>query len=60
MEEQELGKRLWAGLCMECHSTRKNACDDAAEPRDGQRKKGTVEVYWGGLGITELIWAFVQ
>lgn len=59
MEEQELGKRFWVGLCMECYSIRKNVCDDVVELRDGQRKKGIVEVYWGGLGIIELIWVFV-
>lgn len=47
MEEQELRKQTLGRSMHGVSGTRKNASDDAAEPRDEQGKKGTVEVSWG-------------
>lgn len=49
MEEKELREKHQAGQCIEYWGPRKNASNVEAESRgDGQEKKGTVEVSWGG------------
>lgn len=50
MEEKELREKHQVGQCIEYWGeARKNVSDVEAQPRgDGQEKKGTVEVSWGG------------
>lgn len=58
MEEQELGKRL--GRSMHGVSALEKMAVMMQQSQEIDGKKGTVELSWGGVGITGLIWAFVH